>query len=162
MLYHKEVDCMENAIDLKKESEIGSRKPRVLIVEDDEAVSKLLHAILEEDVQIEEGNYVSAQQTVAMLDQKSPDDPKIDLLISDLGLEDGAVAGTRVVEAFRKKYPESSIVILTGNRNKMDGLYAPGQREELKFEVWDKPLHFPALRQKISAVKTSVNKTPQA
>lgn len=142
---------------IKSEDEIRKEKEkkeeiRVLIVEDEKRVSSVLQEALEEKSQIE-GVYTSAQQAIAMLEQKKPDDPETDLLIVDLGLADGETAGMRVVEQFRKKYPESSIVFLTGSPDKVDELYTPEQKKNLNFETWPKPLNLAKLKQKIDEIK---------
>lgn len=136
--------------EVEKKEAIG-----VLIVEDDKNTNSFLSEALEEEGQIEKTSYTSAKQAIAMLEQKKPDDPEIDLLITDIGLDDGENAGTRVAEAFRKKYPKSNIVFLTGNVYKLDDLYTPEQKIELNFETWAKPLNLAKLKQKINEIKTA-------
>jgi len=147
----------------KLEPERLPRKPRVLIVEDDKAVDELLRLSLKEDgeSEIEEGFYESAQQVIAMLEQRKPGDPRIDLLITDLGLKDGENTGTRVVEVFKNKYPGSSVVVLTGSL-RINELYTPEQKENLNLEVWPKPIFLVQLRGKVGKVKDSINKPSQA
>lgn len=154
-----------NALKFKVKSEDEIKKEvekkeaiRVLIVEDEEVVSSLLYETLEDKAKIE-GLYTSAQQAIELLNNKKDDDPKIDLLITDLGLfgdkPGDKPGGTRVVEAFRKKYPDASIVVLTGDRHKLDELYTPEQQKELNFETWGKPFRPANLIQKINKLKTA-------
>lgn len=152
---------VDNLINIK-ESEKGPRKPRVLIVEDDDFIDMYLHEILNDSTEIEAGTYKSVQQATEMLDKKTDSDPKIDVLVTDLGLHGDPIGGTKVVEPFRKKYPNASIIFVTGNPYKLDDLYTPDQREKIKFDVVGKPFTPPVLMRKIEAIKKSINSSPQA
>lgn len=142
------------------ESERLPIMPRVLIVEDEKGIYDLLCDILEGKADVEEGSYQSAQEAIKMLQERKPGDPKFDLLITDLGLLDGKHAGILVAEAFRDKFPESSIVFLTGTPAEIDGIYTLQQKKDLHIEVWNKPIRMTRLRDKVTKVRNSINKNP--
>lgn len=94
------------------------RRPRVLIVEDDEVVQMLLEATLQGKAEIL-GVFDRAEDVEKWFGDRSESDSSPDLTITDLGLLDGKDAGFRVVEAVRQKYPNCEIDMLTGRAGQL-------------------------------------------
>lgn len=144
--------------DLKIESEGSSMDPQVLIVEDEPAVEETVRVALEEENAQIVGSYKSGGETIKMLQERNPSDPPIHILFTDIGLSDGAT-GPSVVDAFKGKYPKSSVVILTARgKEETDKLYSPERQKELNITILHKPIGMSALADKVIEVRDSINK----
>lgn len=137
-----------------KETEPISRPPRVLIVEDEGNIEGVLRGSFEfgGGVDVEEESYPCGKDAIDMLDKRGEDEPAIDVLITDLGLQDGEETGFDVAEAFRKKFSTAKIIFLTANFAKVEKKYTPEQLKALNMQIVKKPFS-PAVL--LGIVKTS-------
>ncbi|MBI4089281.1 MAG: response regulator [Candidatus Levybacteria bacterium] len=121
-----------------REQEPSPRLPRVLIVEDEGTVEDLLRAVFEGEVDVEAKSFPKGEDAITMLEKRGDSEP-IDVLITDLGLNDGPESGFNVAEVFKKKYPNAKIIFLTGSAYKVTEKYTPEQRKALNMKVVSKP-----------------------
>lgn len=133
---------------------VQSRKPRVLIVEDDPSVQLLLEVTLQ-DVTEHVGSYQRADDVVHMLTERPEDAPSIDWVITDWGLKDGENAGSRVVEAVHARYPNCEITIFTGAPGKVT--YTPDERQAKRVGVVGKPFNPLGFLQKAQQLSRAIN-----
>lgn len=124
--------------ELHREQEPTPRLPRVLLVEDEGIVEAMLRMAFKGKVDVEKESYPRGKEAIDMLRERRGDNP-IDVLITDIGLEDGGEAGFDVVTAFKKKFPAAKVIFLTGNAFKAEKKYTPEQLESLNIKVVPKP-----------------------
>lgn len=136
----KEVSALETEV---------KKARRAMIVEDETQVGDFIKEFLQGNNVGIEGDcyYVNGQDAIDALAQRENNQPPIDLLVTDMGLKDGDYKGKEVIGKFRMKYPDSKIIILTGNIGKVEQAYTHEQLIENNIAVMEKPFKLKNFRQ---------------
>jgi len=108
----------------------------ILIVDDDEAVAKVMKSHLEPEgyAVLVEGTGRAAMETVQSAD-------KLYAVLLDLGLPD--MDGMEVLSAIKKKNPHLNVIVVTGSHDESKG------RQAYELGAWDyvtKPIDFKYLK----------------
>ncbi len=140
--------------ELHKEQEPTPRLPRVLMVEDERSLEKLFRMAFEGKVDVERESYPRGKDAIDMLRKRGSDNP-VDVLITDIGLEDGGEVGFDVVEIFKEKFPTAKVILLTGTPYKAERKYTPEQLEGLNIKVVSKPCSPVALLAMVKSLSPS-------
>lgn len=88
----------------------GHEKRRLLYVEDEEDLRRVVSETLEEDFDL-----VAVNNVRSALELIHSDSVHFDVLITDFNLRDPNGTGHEVARAMRLRYPDAPIVLMTGN-----------------------------------------------
>lgn len=152
------IDNMGTELNGGPASETEVKKaPRAMIVEDTILVGGTIKDFLQDNGIDVEGDcyYVNGQGAIDALGKRKSEEPPIDFLITDIGLEDGDT-GIKVIEAFRGKYPDSKIIILTGSMEKAKEAYTSQQLIDNKITLMEKPFKLGNFRQTLAQMNILV------
>lgn len=110
------------------------RLPRVLIVENDEMMDRLLRDTLEGHANVEK-KYARGKEVIDMLHQRGLGDFPLDVLITDAGVLGDESDPFDVADVFKEKFPHGKVIFLTISPQIVMERYAPGKLEELGIEI---------------------------
>lgn len=116
-------------------------RKKILLVDDEEAIRKMVRAILGED------HYDFAESSNGLEAQVLLDKQPFDLVISDVIMPD--CDGIELVMAIRRKLPEVKVIIMSGGGRVRAGHYLDLAGKLGASRVFEKPFDTSALRKAV-------------
>jgi DNA-binding NtrC family response regulator len=116
-------------------------RKRILLVDDEEAIRKMVRAVLGSEL-YEFGEAVNGLDAQAILEKQ-----KFDLIISDVIMPD--CDGIELVMAIRRKLPDVKVIIMSGGGRVRAGHYLDLASKLGATRVFEKPFDTAALRQAV-------------